>query len=161
MHGQAELRRAGLVSIGKVWLISFQRVGARTPLASLVRRLATPCREPPPPPAHIQFAAWELTHRHRCFVKANNKRKRDHPLEKSCDEPRTRKVIYYEPYVCGEDGERPLWLHNLELGDGKGVDSNWPSVVSMQCRREIKQLPLATFEALHHEEQPDFRCPEH
>ena len=88
-----------------------------------------------------------------------NKRKRDLPCVESSDETPTRKVLYYEPYVKGKDGDdRPLWLHNLEAGDEERVDSSWPSVVTMQWR-EIKQLPLATFEALHHLEQPDFRCP--
>lgn len=90
-----------------------------------------------------------------------NKRKRDQQGADSSDEPRTRKVLYYEPYVRGKGGaDRPLWLHNLEAGEGERVDSSWDSVVTMQWR-EIKQLPLATFEALHHQDgQADFRCPE-
>ena len=91
-----------------------------------------------------------------------NKRKRDQPGGEPSDEPRTRKVLYYEPYVPGKGGvDQPLWLHNLEARDGERVDSSWDSVVTMQWR-EIKQLPLATFEGLHHlDGQADFRCPEH
>lgn len=76
---------------------------------------------------------------------AGSKRQR----EESRDEAPARTVIYYEPYVRGEDGiDRPLWLHNRVAGVGKEVDSTWPSVVSMQWR-EISQLPLATFQAMH------------
>ena len=145
-----------LFSIGKVRLISLASVD--------LQRLVVPPSPTPLPRPHSVCSNMGTHTPASVFLKvvssvANNKRKRDRPPEESCDEPRTRKVIYYEPYVCGEDGERPLWLHNLEVGDGKGIDSNWPSVVSMQWR-EIKQLPLATFEALHQEAQPGFRCPE-
>lgn len=84
------------------------------------------------------------------------------PRDDSSDEPPTRSVIYYEPYVSGEDGiDRPLWLHNRVAGVGKEVDSTWPSVVTMQWR-EIKQLPLATFKAMQHPdpEQPHSNIPD-
>lgn len=84
------------------------------------------------------------------------------PRDESCDESPTRTVIYYEPYVRGEDGiDRPLWLHNRVAGVGKEVDSTWPSVVTMQWR-EIKQLPLDTFKAMQHPdpEQPHSNIPD-
>jgi hypothetical protein len=143
-----------LFSIGKVRLPAFMK---RLCLLDYIRRLAThPCY----PLVNFQLVySSELMS--QVVSSGPNKRKRDQPGGESSDEPRTRKVLYYEPYVTGKGGaDRPLWLHNLEAGDGERVDSSWDSVVTMQWR-PIKQLPLATFEGLNHlDGQEDFRCPE-